>query len=61
MEKIEWTVTGADGVAKSTRPPMKNVALQVDDEKMNKGQREGVKIWNEMVTRLIELGGMEAK
>lgn len=58
---VEWTVTNPDGRTTSTRPKLPRVPLQTENEKMTKGQRDGVKMWNMMVTRLIETGQMEEK
>lgn len=40
-------------------PKMPNVQLQEVTDKMSKGQKQGIELWNKMVTTLIQNGLME--
>lgn len=58
-----WTVGERSGVVKrvSSLEKIPYVALQRQNDKMTDSQKEGVRVWNMMVTRLRELGEMEDK
>lgn len=64
MEEITWTITEPSGEVKKTGKKVEKipyVALQRTNDKMTESQKEGVRVWNQMVQTLRDAGLMEEK
>lgn len=62
MSDVQWTVTEQNGsVSRPNAKKVQYVALQRTSDKMDNSQKEGVRVWNEMVQALRDNGLMEEK
>jgi hypothetical protein len=58
-QRSTWGNAVGNTSRKKNKLPFRGFQKETDD--MNESQRKGVQVWNEMVTRLIEVGEMKDK